>query len=168
MLRFSLSADVFPPAYVGRMSLPISSITVSSCEYLLAGGPLALGSPPSGGGATIDPVAAATLVADGGGVPCDSAVSAAKDLGVSGLLGAIGVPGPELLDSIITSSSWITVTLLLMLEVRASICHKHIPTTLYNTREMVPVWQYTAREKFHSKLTNSFKFRASIRLKHRL
>jgi len=117
MLRFSLSADVFPPAYVGRISLPISSITVSSCEYLLAGGPLALGSPPRGGGATIDPVAAATLVADGGGVPCDSAVSVAKDLGVSGLLGAIGVPGPELLDSIITSSSWITVTLLLMLGV---------------------------------------------------
>ena len=30
-----------------------------------------------------------------------------KDLGVSGLLGFIGVPGPELLDSTRTSSSWI-------------------------------------------------------------
>jgi len=83
---------------------------------LLAGGPFPDGRPPSGGGATIDPVAAATLVADGGGVPCDSAVSVAKDLGVSGLLGAIGVPGPELLDSIMTSSSCMTATLLLILK----------------------------------------------------
>jgi len=118
MLRFSLSADVLPPAYVGRMSRPISSITVSSWVYLLTGRPFADGNPPSGGGATIDPVAAAILVADGGGgVPCDSAASAAvKDRGVSGLLGAIGVPGPELLDSMMTSSSWITVTRLLMLD----------------------------------------------------
>ena len=126
MLRFSRSADVFPPAYVGCMSRPSSSITVSNCEYLLAGGPLAAGSPPRGGGATIDPVAAATLVADGGGVPWDSAASAAKDLGVSGLLGAMGVPGPELLDSIMTSSSWITVTLLLMmLESRFNLSNTH-------------------------------------------
>ena len=103
--------------------------------YLLAGGPLpaAPGSPPSGGGATIDPVAAAILVADGGGgVPCDSgavSVTAAKDLGVSGLLGAIGVPGPELLDSMMTSSSWITVTRLLILDycnALQPVTHKHI------------------------------------------
>ena len=125
MLRFSRSADVFPPAYVGLMSRPISSMTVSNWEYLLAGGPLAAGSPPRGGGATIDPVAAATLVADGG-VPWDSAASAAKDLGVSGLLGAMGVPGPELLDSMMTSSSWITVNLLLMMTQRpASTCQTH-------------------------------------------
>jgi len=74
--------------------------------YLLAGGPLAAGSPPRGGGATMDPVAAATLVADGGGVPWVSVASAAaNDRGVSGLLGAMGVPGPELLDSMMTSSS---------------------------------------------------------------
>lgn len=119
MLRFSLSADVLPPAYVGRMSRPISSMTVSSWLYLLAGGPFPAGRPPSGGGATIEPVAAAILVADGGGggVPvCESTAAASaaavSDRGVSGLLtGAIsGVPGPELLDSMMTSSSWITVT----------------------------------------------------------
>lgn len=89
-------------------------MTVSSWLYLLAGGPF---SPPSGGAATIEPVAAAILVADGGGVPCDSAASTAvNDRGVSGLLGAIGVPGPELLDSMMTSSSWITVTLLLIMD----------------------------------------------------
>jgi len=54
----------------------------------------------------MDPVAAATLVADGGGVPWVSVASAAaNDRGVSGLLGAMGVPGPELLDSMMTSSS---------------------------------------------------------------
>lgn len=35
MPRFSLSTEVLLPAYVGRMSLPMSSITASSCEYLL-------------------------------------------------------------------------------------------------------------------------------------
>ena len=35
MPRLSRSADVRLPEYVGRMSLPISSITASSCAYLL-------------------------------------------------------------------------------------------------------------------------------------
>jgi len=107
MLRFSLSADVLPPAYVGRMSRPISSITARSCPYLLAGRAAVDG----GGAATIEPVSAAILAADGGGVPSDSG-SLTTDRGVSGLLGAIGVPGPELLDSMMTSSSITVATAL--------------------------------------------------------
>jgi hypothetical protein len=106
MFRFSRSADAFPPAYVGRISCPISSITANNCAYLLAAGtlPEAAAAAAVAGCGTIDPVEAANLAADGGGVPRDSG-SATTDLGVSGLLCAIGVPGPELLDSITMSSS---------------------------------------------------------------
>ena len=113
MPRLSRSADVRLPEYVGRMSLPISSITASSCAYLLwcccdaaalDRAAKLVGIVNCGGGVlrtTTSAACAAAICGFGGGVPRMTSAedeSICTDRGVPGLLEATGVPGSELLE----------------------------------------------------------------------